>query len=329
MYGNKSIKHKPDGTKYKDFFYYGCKHRTMTRGHKCEYKKQINEELLDGAVAEVIIKLVSNPKFAAMMQQKINMKIDTSAIEQEIANYEKQLRQSYATKSRLIDEIDTLDPDDKHYIKRKADLDDRLYKMYDKIEDTENLLIEARAKKMAIEAEKLTADNIYKVLIYFEKLYAVMDEQEKRQIMESLISEIHIYEERQPNGQWLKSIKFKLPIIEEDMEMSLDSDTHVETVVLLSKGEVDSKKIRVEFSLEDMDMSEFQDGATYPQIKEYVLEHTGLKVSNLYISQIKRKCGIGVGKNYNLPKSEDSRQPQCPPEKEKAIREAFKYFGMI
>ena len=103
----------------------------------------------------------------------------------------------------------------------------------------------------------------------------------------------------------------------------------VETVVLLSKGEVDSKKIRVEFSLEDMDMSEFQDGATYAQIKDYVLEHSGLKVSNLYISQIKRKCGIGVGKNYNLPKSEDSRQPQCPPEKEKAIREAFKYFGII
>ncbi|MEQ2572627.1 23S rRNA (uracil(1939)-C(5))-methyltransferase RlmD [Gallintestinimicrobium propionicum] len=105
--------------------------------------------------------------------------------------------------------------------------------------------------------------------------------------------------------------------------------TGIETVVLLSKGEVDSKKIRVEFSLEDMDMSEFQDGATYTQIKDYVLEHSGLKVSNLYISQIKRKCGIEVGKNYNLPKSEDSRQPQCPPEKEKAIREAMKYFGMI
>ena len=72
-------------------------------------------------------------------------------------------------------EIDTLDPDDKHYIKRKADLDDRLYKMYDKIEDTETLLIEDRAKKTAFEAEKLTADNIYKVLIYFDKLkvYAI------------------------------------------------------------------------------------------------------------------------------------------------------------
>ena len=104
---------------------------------------------------------------------------------------------------------------------------------------------------------------------------------------------------------------------------------NVETVVLLSKGEVDSKKIRVEFSLEDMDMSEFQVGATYPQIKEYVLEHTGLKVSSLYISQVKRKCGLEVGKNYNLPKSVDSKQPQCPPEKEKAIREALKYFQMI
>ena len=104
---------------------------------------------------------------------------------------------------------------------------------------------------------------------------------------------------------------------------------HVETVVLLSKGEIDSKKIRVEFSLEDMDTSGFQQGATYEQIKGRVLEQTELKVSSLYISQIKRKCGIEVGKNYNLPKSEDSRQPQCPPEKEKAIREAFNYFGMI
>ena len=240
MYGNKSIKHKADGSKYKDFYYYGCKHRAMTRGHKCDFKKQINEELLDSAVAEVIVKLVSNPKFAAMMQEKISMKVDTSAIEQEIAAHEKQLRQSYSVKARLMDEIDSLDPDDKHYIKRKADLDDRLYKMYDKIEDTENQLVAARAKKMAIEAEKLTGDNIYKVLIYFDKLYSVMDDQEKRQLMESLLSEVQIYEERQPNGQWLKSIKFKLPIIAEDMSLSLDNDAHIETVVLLSKGEIDS-----------------------------------------------------------------------------------------
>ena len=105
--------------------------------------------------------------------------------------------------------------------------------------------------------------------------------------------------------------------------------SHVETVVLLSKGEIDSKKVRVEFSLEDMDMSGFQKGATYEQIKAYVLEKYGLKVSSLYISQIKRKCGLDIGQNYNLSKKEDAKVPQCPPEKEAAIMDALKYFQMI
>ena len=252
MYGNKSIKHKADGTKYKDFYYYGCKHRSMIRGHKCDYKKQIREELLDDAVAEVIVKLVSNPKFAAMMQEKINMKVDTAAIDQEIANYEKQLRQHYSVKAKLAEEIDSLDPDDRHYVRRKADLDDRLYKMYDKIEDTESLLIAARAKKQAIEAEKLTGDNIYKVLIYFEKLYGVMNEAERRQLIEVLISEIQVYPERQANGQWLKSIKFKLPIIEEDMSISLDNEEQVEVLFPVVAAavsvaeEVDAQRVAVD-----------------------------------------------------------------------------------
>ena len=112
-------------------------------------------------------------------------------------------------------------------------------------------------------------------------------------------------------------------------DINLEQSNHVETVVLLSKGEIDSKKVRVEFSLEDMDMYGFQKGATYEQIKAYVLEHTGLKVSSLYISQIKRKCGLDVGQNYNLSKKEDAKVPQCPPEKEAAIRDALKYFQMI
>ena len=235
MYGNKSIKYKKDGTKYKDFFYYGCKHRSMQRGHKCDYKKQIREELLDDAVAEVIVKLVSNPQFAAMMQEKINMKVDTTAIDQEIANYKKQLRQDYSIKAKLMEEIDNLNPDDRHYIRRKADLDDRLYRMYDKIEELEEQLIAARAKKTSIEAEKITGDNIYKVLIYFDKLYFAMSDVERRQLIEALIAEIQIYEERKPNGQWLKSIRFKLPIIENDLSIGLDNGNQVETCVLLQR----------------------------------------------------------------------------------------------
>ena len=105
--------------------------------------------------------------------------------------------------------------------------------------------------------------------------------------------------------------------------------THVETVVLLSKGMFDSRKVKVDFSLEDMDLSEFKGKATYEQIKAYVLEQTGLKVSSLYIGQIKKKCGLDVGENFNLPKSENARQPQCTPEKEEAIMQAFKHFGIV
>ena len=97
----------------------------------------------------------------------------------------------------------------------------------------------------------------------------------------------------------------------------------------LSKGIIDSKKVRVEFSLEDMDMSGFRKGATYQQIKDYVLDHTGLKVSTLYIAQVKQKYGVIERENYNKPKSEDARQPLCPPDKEAAIVEALRHFGMI
>ena len=202
--------------------------------------KQIQEEVLDNAVVEVIIKLVSNPKFAAMMQEKINSKVDTTAIEQEITAAEKQLRQYYSVKSKIMEEIDTLDPDDRHYIIRKSDLDERLYKMYDKIEEAENNLMDARAKKQAIEADKITGDNIYKVLVCFEKLYNVMNPLERKKLMEHLISEIQIYPERQPNGQWLKSIKFRLPIVESDIDLCLDNESHTECVIALSKGEIDS-----------------------------------------------------------------------------------------
>ncbi|MGN0312449.1 MAG: 23S rRNA (uracil(1939)-C(5))-methyltransferase RlmD [Lachnospiraceae bacterium] len=103
---------------------------------------------------------------------------------------------------------------------------------------------------------------------------------------------------------------------------------HVETVVLLSQRKADDY-VEVELELDELDLTSAESKATYAEIKEYVLKEHGLNVSNLYISQVKRKCGIEVGENYNLLKSEDSRQPQCPVEKEKAIKDALEHFGMI
>ena len=106
---------------------------------------------------------------------------------------------------------------------------------------------------------------------------------------------------------------------------------HVETVVLLSQlKQKPDDYINVTIELDDVDITSAETRATYDEIKKYVAEHNaGMEVSNLYISQVKRKCGIEVGKNYNLSKNEDSRQPQCPEDKESAIVEALKHFKMI
>lgn len=239
MYGNKSIK-KRNGVHYKDYFYYGCKHRRSTRGHSCTFNKQLQEEKLDSAIAEVISKLVSNPKFADMMQKKINMKVDTKEIDTEIANLQKQLGQYIGTKRSLEKQIDNLDVEDRHYDRKLSDLQDRLDKMYDNIDDAEKSITVCKDRKKAIEAEKLTGDNIYKALIYFDKMYEMLEDADKRDLLTALIDEIQVYEEEQANGQWLKSIAFKLPIIESDMDLSLDKDRHVETVAMFSHKKPDS-----------------------------------------------------------------------------------------
>lgn len=104
--------------------------------------------------------------------------------------------------------------------------------------------------------------------------------------------------------------------------------SHIETVVLLSKLNT-KQHIEVELNLDELDLTSAESKATYEEIKAYVLEHTGLKVSHLYIAQVKQKYGIIERENYNKPKSENAKQPKCPPEKEAAITEALKFFGMI
>ena len=104
--------------------------------------------------------------------------------------------------------------------------------------------------------------------------------------------------------------------------------SHVETVVLLSQQKPDDT-IEIDLDLDELDATSAELKATYQEIKDYVLKEFGLKVSSLYISQVKRKCGIEVGENYNLPKTENARVPQCPKEKEDAIKAALKYFAMI
>ena len=341
MYGNKSIKKRKDGSNYKDFYYYGCKHRNMTRGHKCDYKKQVHEEMLDASVAEVISKLVSNPKFSDLIRNKINMEVDTSALDQEIENYKIQLRKLYHNKDTILSDMDSLDYEDKHYQRRKTDLENHLYKTYDKIDDAEELLVSAKAKKRSLLADKITGDNIYKALVFFDKLYAQMNEAEKREFLSQLVDNVQIYEERKENGQWLKSIEFKLPIIEKEFTLSLDNDTQNETVVLLSHKKPDGHiNVKVEFGegegkvpLDNIakraESYKPKERVTYKMIKEYIEAKYGFKVHTAYIAEVKRDLGLPM---YDAPNAvEELKQPRKHPtaEKVEAIKDALKHFEVI
>ena len=212
-----------------------------------------------------------------------------------------------------------------------------------------------------IQKDKITSTNIYNYLVMFESIYDDLTDMEKKQFYNTLLHEVQVFENEQENGQIVKSMSFKFPVYyngEFTDTIFRDKKETVETVVLLSQlKQKPDDYINVTIELDDMDITSAETKATYDEIKKYVFEHNaGMKVSNLYISQVKRKCGIEVGKNLrvatrrmdclqgnsttaatdlelvpspNLPKNEDSRQPQCPEDKERAIVEALEHFKMI
>ena len=329
MYGNVNRKKKKDGTLYKDYYYYACKHRTTVNGHKCGYRKQWGQEKIDSAVEEVIRKLVQNPKFETAIREKIGSRIDTDELEKEQEQLRKKLRQLNGAKTKLGQQMDALDVSDKFYDRKYQDMEDRLYKLYEDIDSVEMQIEEVETRILNVRQQKISGNNVYQFLLYFDKLYDKFTDAEKKTFLSSFIEQVDIFEEEQPDGRILKHIKFRFPVHfngKEIQEIGWDKETTVETVCLLVRR--NSLHIDIDVDVEEM-LQEKHGQATYPQIKEYVLEHTGLKVSNLYIAQVKQKFGIIERENYNKPKSQEAKQPQCPPEKEEAIKEALRHFGMI
>lgn len=227
-------------------------------------------------------------------------------------------------------EIDSLPADAKYRERKLHDMTLRLDSLYDVIVELEEKIEDARLRRDAIKQQAITLENIYKIMVNFDCVYNIINDEEKRNVVTALIKEIEIY--RNDESEYpLKRIGLNFPVFKdggEVTELLWDKGNTVETVCLLSK--LQSKEhIEIEVKMDELDLTSAESKATYEEIKAYVLEHTGLKVSHLYIAQVKQKHGIIERENYNKPKSEDTKQPQCPPEKEKAIVEALKHFGMI
>ena len=344
MYGNVNRKKKKDGTLYKDYFYYACKHRRLVDGHKCGYRKQWSEEKINNAVEEVIRKLVKNPKFEEAILNKIGSRIDTEEIEKEIERLEKQHRQLTGAKGRLGQQMDSLDIMDKFYEKKYQDMETRLYRLYDEIEGVENSIEEVKNRLLNIRQQKISEENVYQFLLYFDKLYDKFTDLEKKEFLNSFVERVDIYDQEQPDGRFLKHIKFRFPVYfgdRETQELCWDNESIVETVVLLSHKKPDGHiNVKVEFGegegkapLDNIakraEEYKPKERVTYKMIKEYIEAKYGFKVHTAYIAEVKRDLGLPM---YDAPNAvEELKQPRKHPtvEKVEAIKDALKHFEVI
>lgn len=328
MYGNVNRKKKGDGTHYRDYYYYSCKHRTTINGHRCGYRKQWKQEKIDGAVEEVIRKLVQNPKFEQAIRQKIGARIDTDELETELEQLRKKLRQLNGAKSKLGQQMDSLDISDKYYDRKYQDMEERLYKLYEEIDSVEAQIEEVETRIINVRQQKISGDNIYQFLLYFDKLYDKFSDAEKKEFLNSFIERVDIYEQEQPDGRILKHIKFRFPVYfngKEIEEMSWDNETTVETVVLLSR---ETNPLTVEVRME-VETGEVKEHPTYKRIQEYVQEKYGFKVHTAYIAEVKRMVGLDMHKAPNAVEQRKHEYHPCPPEKVEAIKDALRHFGLI
>lgn len=238
MYGNVNRKKRADGTFYKDYFYYACKHRTYIDGHYCSYRKQWGEDRVNDAVAEVIRKLVKNPKFEKEIMRKIGKSIDTNELEKELSNMRKQMKQLVGAKNKLADQIDALDILDKHYDRKYQDMQNRMDKFYDEISALEDSIAEVEDRMLSIRQQKISGDNVYEFLLLFNKLYDRFTDKEKKEFLNSFVERVDLYEKEQEDGRFLKHIKFRFPVFYdgiETQELDWDNESTVECVVLLTK----------------------------------------------------------------------------------------------
>ena len=287
MYGNVNRKKKKDGTLYKDYFYYACKHRKLVDGHRCTYKRQWNEDRINAAVEEIIRKFVKNPKFEQEIRKQIGSSIDTSELDKEYDGLKDRLSQTTGAKNRLADQMDHLSVSDKNYDKKYNDMQERLDKLYDEITDIEDAMEEVETRLYNIRQDKISEDNVYQFLLFFDKLYDKFTDLEKKTFLKSFLSDVFIYEEEQKDGRILKGLRFKFPIYMNGrnvLGVDWDNESTDETVVLLS------------------------------QLKQKPDDYINLRVATrrkdcLQGNSTTAATDLELVLSPNLPKNEDSRQP--------------------
>lgn len=356
MYGAVNRKKKKNSEEfYTDMFYYVCKNRKMVSGKPCSYKRHIRQDEMDAEAVAILRYVLYHVDFKSVFEAQMKDMTNLESLNEKLQRLTEIYEKQEMKKSKLLAKIKALDPSDITY-------DD----MYDNLQGLlREIIVELSQLEQQIEQTKgdiATERHIMFTVEQYEELAKDAIENlgkyspaKRKALAQLFLDSIQIFEDKNEQGAWIKSVRLKMPLMfgeDEAYELSgfsftanktenpnihiqdensLPNENHDETVVLLSQlRQKPDDYIDVKVDVAELEGTSAETKATYEKIKKYVAEHNdGMKVSSLYIAQVKRKCGIELAENFNLPKSADARQPQCPKDKEEAIVEAFKAFQMI
>lgn len=343
MYCNRHSWQKKDGT-YKDVYYYYCGHNGNPRGYVCNYKAKLRTTDIEPYVVEAIKELIRGESFAKEIESRIGQKANTEAIDIELRNYKKRLIETETNKANLEETIDNLPLDIKYRERKLKDMSARLDSLYDTINELEECIKDASLRRAAMEEEVLTLDNVYKLLLSFDKIYDIMSDKEKKDLISYLIKDIQIYSNEEQVEMPLKSITLNFPIYSDSGEVNKllwENRDGVETLVVLSKKIADSHiNIDVEFGecegqfslkkiKERAEARKPKEKVTYKKMKDYIEQTYGFKVHTAYIAEVKRDLGLPM---YDAPNAvEELKRPRAHPTPKmvEAIKETLKHFEII
>ena len=232
LYGNIAKAHSKDK---KTRYYYYCKNTVTPTGHECTFRLNIEQMEMNRMVASIISAMVSDPRFADAIKAKIGSAVDTNDLEKQLEALQAQLRQTLGTKARLERQMDGLDVNDPYYDRKISDLQRRYDEQYGAIDEIEVQIDDVQSQIRSIRQEKISGDNIYRLLLAFDQVYEAASEVERKEFMRAFIERIELFPEKQPDGNWIRKIIFNFPVPvngTEVKELPLENETIVESLNL-------------------------------------------------------------------------------------------------
>ena len=329
MYASKYYNKNKKGI-YKEYYFYECSHHKSQRGKPCDCNMKITKPKIEPYVIEFLKRIINDEEFITLVSNHINQKTDSIALEKEKKLYEDKLKEALDNKSRIERSLDNMPLTIKHRERKIEDLNNRLDNLYDVINELEVKINSLTVKIASAELGKITKDRIFEILHNFDKLYEVMDDDEKKKAITGIISSINTYE-TPISHNYIKSIKLKFNINDkEHMEFEVSGDM-LNDIEDLSLDYQENTYLEMpteqEYKKHENRKSYYvkKNKVTYKMIQVYVMENYGYKVHTVYIAEVKRKNGIDMQADRQ---TREIKYP-CPPEKVVAIEDALKYFKMI